>query len=256
MTDAKARVKAQYGSVGDAYVRSSGHATGGDLARMLALAEPMGKERLLDIATGGGHVARTFAPYVADVVAIDLTPEILHHAAEAFIAWGALNVSTAIADAEDLPFDEASFDLVTCRIAPHHFPQPGQFVAEVARVLRPGGQFLLVDSTVPEGEPGDWFNRIELLRDPSHVRSLCIAEWHRLLADAGLILKYTEDFRKTHDFEDWVARSRTSAEHRQALADTFATGDPRWQEAFAVTWQEGAVASFTDTKTLFQASKP
>src|SRR3954454_5446320 len=84
LDDAKARVRAQYGSVGDAYVKSAGHATGKDLARMVEVARPQLTDRLLDIATGGGHVARTFSPFVGQIVASDLTPEILHHAAVAF----------------------------------------------------------------------------------------------------------------------------------------------------------------------------
>ncbi len=136
---AKDAVRKQYGSVGDAYVRSTGHATGKDLARMVELAGATPETRMLDIATGGGHVARAFAPHVGSIVASDLTPEMLAHTKAAFDDWGLANVSVAVADAEDLPFDDASFDLVTCRIAPHHFPHIDAFVGEVFRVLVPGG---------------------------------------------------------------------------------------------------------------------
>src|SRR5690349_10465390 len=137
---AKDRVRAQYGSVGDAYVKSVGHATGADLQRMIAVAQPQASERLLDIATGGGHVARVFAPHVAEVVASDLTPEILTHAAASFAEQGLSNITTALVDAEDIPYPDATFDLVTCRIAPHHFPHPDRFVTEAARVLKSGGR--------------------------------------------------------------------------------------------------------------------
>ena len=88
-------------------------------------------------------------------------------------------------DAEEIPYPDASFDLVTCRIAPHHFPDPAAFVRESARVLRSGGRFVLVDSTVPDGDAGVFFNRFETLRDPSHVRSLTVDEWQGLIAAAG-----------------------------------------------------------------------
>src|SRR4051794_40848969 len=144
LDQAKARVRAQYGSVGDAYVKSTGHATGKDLPHMVEEARPLPTDRLLDIATGGGHVARTFSPYVAWIVASDLTPEILHHAGVAFAEQGLTNIETRIADAESLPFDDGTFEIVTCRIAPHHFPHPDKFVSEVARVLTRGGRFILI----------------------------------------------------------------------------------------------------------------
>ena len=167
--DAKAKVRAQYGSVGDAYVKSVGHATGNDLQRMVEVAQPQPDEVLLDIATGGGHVARTFAPFVAKVIASDLTPEILTHAEVFLRDSGVENFEMLLADAEDIPLPASSVDLVTCRIAPHHFPNPATFVTEAARVLREGGRFVLIDSTVEPGESGRFFNDFEKLRDPSHV---------------------------------------------------------------------------------------
>lgn len=255
MENAKDKVREQYGSVGDAYVRSIGHATGNDLARMLEVAAPTGSERMLDIATGGGHVARTLAPHVAEVVASDLTPEILRHAATAFAEWGLANIDTAEADAENLPFDDASFDIVTCRIAPHHFPNPAAFVNEAARVLVPGGQFLLVDSTVPAGEDGEFFNRFEAIRDHSHVRSLSIEEWTALISSAGLELRLTETFSKRHDFEDWVARSNTSNADRALLIEMMMTADTRTQEVFQAEIDADQLVGFSDTKTLFHAIK-
>ena len=253
INDAKDRVRAQYGSVGDAYVRSEGHATGSDLQRMVELAAPQPTERLLDIATGGGHVARTFAPLVADVVATDLTPEILEHAGNAFREQGLANVTTALADAEQLPFPDASFDLVTCRIAPHHFPDPGAFVRESARALRPGGRFVLVDSTVPEGAMGEFYNRFELLRDPSHVRSLTIGEWSGLIEAAGMTLVTAETFTKRHDFDDWTSRSRMSDGDKAELERMMLDADHTTQAQFAAEIVDGRLVAFTDAKTLFVA---
>src|SRR5436305_11892043 len=102
----------QFGPVAQQYVTSAIHAHGDDLARMIELAQPRGDERLLDIATGGGHTALAFAPHVREVVATDLTPRMLE-VAEAFIReQGATNVSFQVADAEALPFAAADFDIV------------------------------------------------------------------------------------------------------------------------------------------------
>jgi ubiquinone/menaquinone biosynthesis C-methylase UbiE len=256
---AKDAVRRQYGSVGDAYVKSSGHATGRDLARMVQLAKPTPETRMLDIATGGGHVARAFAPHVGSIIASDLTPGMLAHTKQAFDEWGLENVSVEVADAEDLPFADAAFDLVTCRIAPHHFPNVDAFVREVFRVLVPGGMFVLVDSTVPEGGEGAFFNHFEKLRDPSHVRSLTIGEWTGLLEDSGFAVDTTETFTKVHDFADWTARSRTSAEDIAALQRMMLDAPASTREAFAVVTDPhdpGTLVSFTDRKTLFVATKP
>ena len=254
--EAKNKVRAQYGAVGDAYVKSVGHATGNDLQRMVELSAPQPTERLLDIGTGGGHVARVFAPHVAEVVATDLTPEILTHAAASFADHGLANISTAIADAEDLPFADASFQLVTCRIAPHHFPNPAAFVNEVARVLAPGGRFVLIDSTVPEGAAGEFLNQFEALRDPSHVRSLQVTEWKALIAASGLHLQQAESFAKRHDIDDWTTRSGMSAEDRQTLESMMVGASLAMQEQFQAEISNGRLRAFSDTKTLFLATRP
>lgn len=254
--DPKARVLRQYGAVGDAYVRSRGHAGGADLARLVEVLAPRPDERLLDVATGGGHVARVFAPHVVEVVASDLTPEMLAQA-EAFLAGlGLANVTFALADAEALPFPEASFDLVTCRIAPHHFPHPARFVCEAARVLRPGGRFGLIDSTVPAGALGALFNRFELARDPSHVRSLTVDEWLGAIADAGLAIRGVEHFPKRHDFVDWTDRARLPAEQRPAVAAILLEAGPAAAAAFKLEVDAGTLVAFTDDKVLFVAEKP
>jgi SAM-dependent methyltransferase len=221
---------------------------------MVELANPLPTDRLLDLATGGGHVARTFAPLVASVVASDLTPEILGHAGRYLADQGLANVETAIVDAEAIPFPDATFDLVTCRIAPHHFPNPDRFVAESARVLRPGGRFVLVDSTVPEGKIGDFYNRFELLRDPSHVRSLTVEEWLALLIGAaGLRVDAVESFTKRHDFADWTGRSGMTGDDRARLERMMLDAGDDIRDQFKVEIEDGRLAGFTDTKTLFVA---
>src|SRR5262249_61939463 len=114
------------------------------------------------------------------------------------------NVETAHADAEALPFADASFELVTCRIAPHHFPDIPTCVSEVQRVLKPGGTFALADNIEPDAESTPGFVPIELrdaaliynafekIRDPSHSRCLGITEWSELIEDAGLRIEHKE----------------------------------------------------------------
>lgn len=253
--EAKTKVREQYGAAGDAYVRSVGHATGNDLQRMVEVASPQANETLLDIATGGGHVAKTFAPHVSRVIVSDLTPQILAHAETFLRESGIENFEILLADAEDLPLPDASVDLVTCRIAPHHFPNPDRFVAESTRVLRPGGRFVLIDSTVEAGESGVFFNQFEELRDPSHVRSLTITEWLDLIAGAGLTISITETFSKRHDFLDWTSRSRMSDESRTQLEQLLINASNHVRQAHNAEIETGHLVAFTDTKTLLLATK-
>ena len=259
MTDHRRRVQDQFGAAAAGYVASRGHAEGADLAQLAAWAGEEGGpgRRALDVATGGGHTALALAPRYGLVVASDLTPRMLAEAAAAIRGRAAGNVAYAGAAAEQLPFRDAAFDLVTCRIAPHHFGDVARFVGEVARVLRPGGTFLLEDSLAPE-DPAldDWLNRAEALRDPTHVRSLSARRWRDLLEGAGLTVEAEAIFPKTHPFADWLARARVPDERRAALAAAFRDAPPAARARFAIIiGADGGVASYTDEKILLKARK-
>jgi len=252
---AKERVLQQYGSVGDAYVRSAGHAGGNDLVRLVEVVAPASSDRLLDIATGGGHVAKAFAPHVSEVVASDLTPSMLAEAEKFIAGLGITTVAFAIADAEGLPFPDESFDIVTCRIAPHHFPHPDLFVIEVARVLKHGGRFGLIDSVVPNGELGAMFNQFELARDPSHVRSLTVDEWQELIVAAGLLVELIEFFPKRHDFADWTDRANVPFDQRSNVSAILIDVGDAAIEAFHLEFDGSELRAFTDRKALILAEK-
>lgn len=254
----KARVVAQFGAAAQSYVTSAGHARGDDLRRLVELARPRGDERVLDIATGGGHTALALAPHVAQVVATDLTPQMLA-SAEAFVRQqGADNVSFELADAEALPFPEASFDLVTTRIAPHHFANPQRYVAEVARVLKPGGRFLLDDNVAPEDPELDaFFNRYEQWRDPSHVRAHRVSEWVAWLDAAGLAVEQIDALtHKRYLFADWTERMRMPAAEREALERWLIAAPEHCRAFFRVQVEEGRVVSLCGTFAIIAARRP
>jgi ubiquinone/menaquinone biosynthesis C-methylase UbiE len=142
-------VREQFGASAQKYVTSSIHAQGASLARIVELTQPQPDWLVLDISTGGGHTALALAPHVRRVVATDWTPEMLAAAEEFIRARGLTNIEFKIADAENLPFGENEFDLVTNRLALHHYPNARRAISEVVRVLKPKGLFALVDNVVP-----------------------------------------------------------------------------------------------------------
>jgi ubiquinone/menaquinone biosynthesis C-methylase UbiE len=201
-----ATVKQQFGENAAFYLTHAPHAQGESLERLVALTQPRPDWRMLDIATGGGHVAYTFAPHVGRVWATDITEEMLTQVRAEAGRRKLGNIRTAYAKAEALPFEDASFDLVTCRIAPHHFDSIPDFLREAARVLKPAGTFAMADNVVPEGTVGDYVNAFERFRDPSHLRSWTIGEWQTAFADAGFALAHQELLFKRLVLKTWAGR--------------------------------------------------
>ena len=207
MSDRKDLSKKRYTQFAESYVNSASHAKGADLDILLEMAKPQANWRMLDIATGGGHTALKFAPHVAHVTTTDLTPRMLEKAEEFIRSQGVKNIETKVADAENLPFESESFDLVTCRIAAHHFPDAAKFVQESARVLKTGGIFLLQDQVLPEDtEAGLAVDAFERLRDPSHNRAFSQNEWFAMIEAAGFRIESSEVITKRHDLRDWAER--------------------------------------------------
>ena len=240
----QAQVREQFGRNPHSYVTSSVHAKGWTLQRMVDLVQPQPQWNMLDIATGGGHAALIFAPYVASVIASDLTQPMLEAASSHITAQGINNVSFQLADALDLPFDDNRFDLVTCRIAPHHFPDIFKFLCECARVVKTGGTVAIVDNIVPDGVAGEYINAFEQLRDPSHVGCFSAEQWQQDFYAAGLHLTHLESGTMQIDFHKWTKRMQVSPSNitrlevmlRQAPAAAAATLTPAFDNA-RITFQ-------------------
>ncbi len=263
----KTLVQSQFGAHAAGYSTSKVHAKGASLARLVELVKPEKTWRALDVATGAGHTAAAFAPHVAQVIASDLTPEMLAEARKLATSKGFANMETAEADAEALPFPDASFDLVTCRIAPHHFPNIPAFVASVARVLKPGGIFALVDNISPDEQSTPGFTRAELadaaatynqfeaLRDPSHGRALAMSEWQAIVAGAGLVTEHLERIPKDMEFRPWVERMGCSAETIARCEAMLRDASPALK-AFLRPRPENGDVIFTLDEAVLIARKP
>lgn len=210
MDDIKQRTQAQFGATAANYVSSGTFSKGEDLRRLLEIVQSQSDWRVLDIATGGGHTAGLFAPYVQQVIATDLTEPMLIAARthlQNTLGDNGGKLDYARTDAEHLPFPNDSFDLVTCRLAAHHFPNVPGFMAECARVVRPGGMVAIVDMLSPSDEKvAKYINAIDVLRDPSHVWAYSLAEWKRFFAGAGLKMEHSEVGDNPQNLADWARR--------------------------------------------------
>ncbi|GGH77447.1 ubiquinone/menaquinone biosynthesis C-methylase UbiE [Pullulanibacillus pueri] len=252
----KKDVQSQFGRSAKAYVSSDLHKLGKDLSLLLEIANIKGKEKLLDVATGGGHTANAFAPFVQEVTALDLTPEMLAVAKDFIESNGFQNVNFVEGDAEALPFAEDAFDIITCRIAPHHFPHIDQFITEVYRTLKPGGQFLLDDNIAPEDEKSDQFyNTIEKERDYSHFRAWKKTEWIQKLEAVGFNIEVFHRFEKTFEFDSWCERMQVTPATKEKL-NTFILHVPdQLKQKFQIQMTDDRVLSFTGEAMVLKAIK-
>ncbi|PLX83656.1 MAG: SAM-dependent methyltransferase [Desulfuromonas sp.] len=254
----KDRVKEQFGRSAEGYVRDRGFAGGEDLAYAAHLLQPTPEDHLLDVACGGGHTALYFAPMVRSVVASYLTMQMLNKAQEYIAEEGGVdNVTFREADAEDLPVPAGSFTLLTCRIAPHHFPDVPRALREFHRVLRRGGRMVIIDTLRPEDpEIADWSQEMEKMRDPTNVRSFSEKEWVDMVKEAGFDLHETKVFPKTHDFREWALRAGLNQKTSQELIRHFLEAPAKIQDHFHVETFAGEIESYTDQKLLIYATRP
>ncbi len=214
-------------------------------------------ERLLDVATGAGFTALAFAPFVAEVVGIDVSPGMLGQAKKN--AAGVANATFQEAAAEAIPFADGSFDVVTCRIAAHHFQSVPRFLAESYRVLRPGGRILIADTCVPDNDPelDRWQNEVELLRDPSHMRNYAPAEWRAFLEAAGFRVEETtsEGGCVPITFADWLKKSGCTGDPAARLRELFESASPAARSAFRIEHTADGDVAFAWLRVLIRAAK-
>jgi SAM-dependent methyltransferase len=197
----------------EAYRQSPGHREGADLDLVVEWCEPAEGVKALDVATGGGHVARRLREAGCEVVTLDPSPGMR---------------ADVLAPAEHIPFDDGAFDVVVTRIAPHHFEDIRAAVAELERV---SNRLVVVEDTLYSSEQHE---QAERLRDPTHVRSYTEAEWREFLTEAGLEVEQVECFEKEHPLEDWLTRTGcegAEAERvRELLADRMNDDGTAWSD--------------------------
>lgn len=254
--DNKSLSQERFGQFAQGYVTSQSHAKGYDLDRLVEIANPQADWLVLDVATGGGHTALKFAPRVRKVIATDLTPKMLSVAEKFISAQGVTNITFEPVDAENLPFEDGCFDLVTCRIAPHHFPDCAGFIREGSRVLKSGGLLLVQDHVLPEDETAArYVDSFERLRDPSHHQAFSLSGWRTMFEQAGLKIAHTEEIVKRHQLIPWAERQGCSPETIEQLAQMLKEAPPRAVEWFQVENLGSSDDSFVNHHILIAGSK-
>ena len=173
--------------------------------RFIAALGEAAQGSVLDVACGPGILSAAIAKSARDVVAFDLTPQMLTKAAQRCSEAELNNVTFREGNAAELPFANAAFDAVVTRLSVHHFDRPKRVIEEIFRVLRPGGTFVVADvisSEVPA--EAELQNAIEILRDPSHVRMLPGSELTSLVKEAGFAIESLLTWDTPREFEEWM----------------------------------------------------
>jgi ubiquinone/menaquinone biosynthesis C-methylase UbiE len=202
--------------------------------RLVQAVQPTPQCRVLEVATGPGYVALAFATVAREVVGVDLTDAPLAIARKNREVRGLTNVSFESADAKQLPFEDASFDIVICRLAMHHFDAPERVFAEMVRVCRPGGKVAVEDMFASEQpDRAAYYNHWERLRDPSHVMALPVRQLVGGSQAAGLEIEVLQSEQRTQEVEQWMRNTQTPADRAEEIrqliqddADRHLSGTP------------------------------
>ena len=215
------------------------------------------RARVLDVATGGGHTGFFLASLGHDVTLSDLTQPMLDRAAQLARERG-LTVATQQHAAEAFPYPAESFDLVTCRVAAHHFSSPEIFVRETARVLRPGGWFLLIDGTVEDDQPEAeaWMHAVEKLRDPSHHRFVTPRTWQGYGAASGLHVAHNglTPFKQP-DLNWYFDTAATTPENRRQVLELVRHAPESARKLFRLGDEDGKIVWWWQRLTLVARKK-
>jgi len=220
---------------------------------MLEHAQCQPSYEVLDVATGTGFTALAFAPFVKHVIGVDISEGMLAQAR----AKAAPNVTFQIGAAESLPFADGRFDVVTCRVAPHHFVSVPKFLSEAHRVLRAGGRLLITDTTVPDHAPevDAWQHRVELLRDTSHMRNYSPSAWRTFTEAAGFVVEEIGVIPETKSItmRAWMEKGGCTGEAAAEVERLFAEASPQVRAAFSINELPGGDMEFKWMRVVIAA---
>jgi SAM-dependent methyltransferase len=219
------------------------------LERISPLPPPV---QVLDVATGAGHTGLHLAGLGHDVTCADIAQPMLDRVVESARERN-VSIRTHLHPAEAFPYDDETFDLVTCRVAAHHFSDPEKFVSETSRVLKHGGHFLLIDGSVEDdqSEAEEWTHQVEKLRDPSHNRFLRPSRWQSLCTKAGLKTIHCQlDPFKMPDLNWYFETADTPPENRRRVLELVRDAPEQARQQFRIAEENGIIVWWWRRLTL------
>jgi ubiquinone/menaquinone biosynthesis C-methylase UbiE len=186
------------------------------VAEKVEFARPQPTDFALDVACGSGAFVLALAPRVRFARGIDLTEEMLRQARAFQHERQIANVCFDCGEAEQLPYADATFDLVTCQCSLHHMPKPQLALREVVRVMKPEGRLVIIDALAPESDAKfELHNRIEGLRDPSHTETLRLTTFLEMFEQHGLEIVRQTIKRRQRSFNHWMLRAGLEPRHKR-----------------------------------------
>ena len=214
------QTRQQFDSQAEHYVISTAHSSSSSLDLIVELAKDSKFQIAADIGTGPGFTAFALAEFCDDMIATDITSNMLNAAANSIEKKSIDNISVGYVDAMQMSFIDNSLDLISCRTAAHHFSSLPLFLGEVYRVLKTDGVFLLSDTTTSENPfIRNWHQEMEFRRDNTHIRAPSPSEWRKEISQTGFVVQDERFTTVDMTFREWVERSGTHKDEVKKMWD-------------------------------------
>ncbi|WP_243375247.1 class I SAM-dependent methyltransferase [Geotalea sp. SG265] len=249
----KESVQQQFDSVAHHYLSNSPMAEVGLLDLIVDLAAPRPEHCSLDVACGAGLLVCCFAPLVASATGVDLSRSMLTAAEQESKRQGLVNASFHLADSEALPFADHSFDIVTCKLAFHYFPDPQRAIREMKRVAKPDGRIVLIDRVAAEDfHTRELHNRIEKLRTPSKVKVYARSEIQSMMEREDLTVLDINRYEQYQDVDEWLATTGAPSIYQQMARDLIVQSLETDREGLGLFRRDGRL-TMTHSTAVFVA---
>lgn len=214
------KIREQFNKYGEAYIKFDYVSEEKGLKRLVQLAGAGPDDAVIDVACGPGNVALAFAKVCRESVGVDVTDKFLAMAKEEAARQGVRNVRFVQGDVNQLEFANGRFDIAVCRAAFHHFPEPGEVLAEMVRVVKPGGRLMVLDMVASEDpKKAAYHHEMETLCDPTHARALSKSQFNTLFKEAGLTVLLEKEGETAYPVDAWIEHGGPPQHDRQRIRE-------------------------------------